>query len=77
MSSDSRTIHERGLTPKSFRDLGISARLMYGYILSNINVLSASETSFVLVACLIPQDVKEPSLFQSHSLTEVSRSQHS
>ena len=39
-------------------DLGITARLMYGYILSNTNVLSASETSFVLVAGLIPQDVK-------------------
>lgn len=39
-------------------DLGITARLMYGHILSNTNVLSASETSFVLVAGLIPQDVK-------------------
>lgn len=39
-------------------DLGITARLMYGYILSNTNILSASETSFVLVAGLIPQDVK-------------------
>ena len=39
-------------------DLGITARLMYGYILSNTNVLSARETSFVLVAGLIPQDVK-------------------
>lgn len=38
---------------------------MYGYILSNTNVLSASETSFVLVAGLIPQDVTEPSLFHS------------
>lgn len=39
-------------------DLGITARLMYGYILSSTNVLTASETSFVLVAGLIPQDVK-------------------
>ena len=44
-------------------DLGITARLMYGYILSNTNVLTASETSFVLVAGLIPQDVKRPSFF--------------
>ena len=39
-------------------DLGITARLMYGYIFSNTNVLSARETSFVLVAGLIPQDVE-------------------
>ena len=43
-------------------DLGITARLMYGYILSNTNVLTASETSFVLVAGLIPQDVERPPL---------------
>ena len=38
-------------------DLGITARLMYGYILSNTNVLTAAESSFVLLAGLIPQDV--------------------
>ncbi|OHW96670.1 carboxymuconolactone decarboxylase [Colletotrichum incanum] len=38
-------------------DLGLTARLMYGYILSNINVLSPVETSYVLIAGLIPQDV--------------------
>jgi len=38
-------------------DLGVTARLMYGYILSNTNVLSAAESSFVLIAGLIPQDV--------------------
>ncbi|KAL8660955.1 MAG: hypothetical protein Q9202_006025 [Teloschistes flavicans] len=38
-------------------DLGIVARLMYGYVLSNTNVLSAAESSFVLIASLIPQDV--------------------
>jgi hypothetical protein len=38
-------------------DLGITARLMYGYILSNTSVLSAAESSFVLLAGLIPQDV--------------------
>ncbi|KAI9873920.1 MAG: bifunctional AP-4-A phosphorylase/ADP sulfurylase, partial [Pleopsidium flavum] len=37
-------------------DLGITARLMYGYILSNTSVLTAAETSFVLLAGLIPQD---------------------
>lgn len=38
-------------------DLGITARLMYGYILSNTSVLTAVESSFVLIAGLIPQDV--------------------
>ncbi|KAI9817747.1 MAG: hypothetical protein M1827_000866 [Pycnora praestabilis] len=38
-------------------DLGITARLMYGYLLSNTNVLTAAESSFVLIAGLIPQDV--------------------
>jgi alkylhydroperoxidase/carboxymuconolactone decarboxylase family protein YurZ len=38
-------------------DLGLVARLMYGYVLSNTSVLSAAETSFVMVAGLIPQDV--------------------
>lgn len=38
-------------------DLGITARIMYGYILSNTNVLTAAESSFVLIAGLIPQDV--------------------
>ena len=39
-------------------DLGLIARLMYGYILSNTMVLSPSESSFVLLAGLIPQDVR-------------------
>jgi len=38
-------------------DLGLTARLMYGYVLSNTNVLSQAESSFVLIAGLIPQDV--------------------
>ncbi|KAK7612317.1 AhpD-like protein [Phyllosticta paracitricarpa] len=38
-------------------DLGLTARLMYGYILSNEKVLDAKETSFVCIAGLIPQDV--------------------
>jgi hypothetical protein len=38
-------------------DLGLVARLVYGYILSNTNVLSAVESSYVLIAGLIPQDV--------------------
>ena len=38
-------------------DLGLMARLMYGYALSNTSVLTAAETSFVLIAALIPQDV--------------------
>ncbi|KAF7546421.1 hypothetical protein G7046_g9309 [Stylonectria norvegica] len=38
-------------------DLGLMARLTYGYVLSNNSVLSPAETSFVLIASLIPQDV--------------------
>lgn len=38
-------------------DLGLTARLMYGYLLSNTKVLSPAESSFVLIAGLIPQDV--------------------
>ncbi|KAI9866419.1 MAG: hypothetical protein M1813_001541 [Trichoglossum hirsutum] len=38
-------------------DLGIAARLMYGYLLSNTSVLTPSESSFCLLAGLIPQDV--------------------
>ncbi|KAK7935148.1 hypothetical protein PG985_000643 [Apiospora marii] len=38
------------------QDLGLAARLVYGYLLSNLKVLSATETSFVLIAGLVPQD---------------------
>ncbi|CCT72340.1 uncharacterized protein FFB20_12246 [Fusarium fujikuroi] len=38
-------------------DLGLLARLTYGYVLSNTDVLTPAETSFVLIASLIPQDV--------------------
>lgn len=38
-------------------DLGLTARLMYGYLLSNEKILDAKETSFVAIAGLIPQDV--------------------
>ncbi|KAK4104799.1 hypothetical protein N658DRAFT_418033 [Parathielavia hyrcaniae] len=38
-------------------DLGLLARLMNGYVLSNTSVLSPAETSFVMIAGLIHQDV--------------------
>jgi hypothetical protein len=38
-------------------DLGLVARLMYSHILSNTSILSAVDTSFVMIAALIPQDV--------------------
>lgn len=41
-------------------DLGLAARLAYGHILSNTAILSPMETSFVLIAGLIPQDVSNP-----------------
>ena len=58
-------------------DLGITARLMYGYILSNTSVLSPSESSYVLLAGLIPQDVRAfvPAL-QSDMLNVTQRSIH-
>jgi hypothetical protein len=40
-------------------DLGLMARLMYGYILSNTTVLNPAETSFVMIAGLIPMDVSQ------------------
>jgi len=43
-------------------DLGLVARLVYGYVLSNTSILSAAETSFVMIAGLIPQDVSRPKL---------------
>ena len=38
-------------------DLGLTARMMYGYLLSNESVLAKKETSFCLIAGLVPQDV--------------------
>lgn len=38
-------------------DLGLAVRLAYGYLLSTTSVLSEAETSFVMIAGLIPQDV--------------------
>lgn len=40
-------------------DLGLTARLVYGHVLSNTRILSPAETSFVLIAGLIPQDVSD------------------
>lgn len=38
-------------------DLGLLARLEYGYVLSPSLILTPAETSLVVLACLIPQDV--------------------
>ncbi|KAH8652485.1 AhpD-like protein [Xylariales sp. PMI_506] len=38
-------------------DLGLIGRLVYGHILSNVKILSPAETSFIMIAGLIPQDV--------------------
>ncbi|RDW71293.1 hypothetical protein BP6252_07856 [Coleophoma cylindrospora] len=38
-------------------DLGLIGRLTYAYVLSNVNILNHRETSFVLIAALVPQDV--------------------
>ncbi len=39
------------------QDLSLAVRLVYGYFLSNTDVLSDAETSFVLIAGLMLQDV--------------------
>lgn len=46
------------------QDLGLVARLMYGYVLSNTDVLTPVESSFVLIASLIPQDVSQAALYR-------------
>lgn len=43
-------------------DLGLAVRLTYGYVLSTTAILSEVETSFVMIAGLIPQDVRCPLL---------------
>lgn len=41
-------------------DLGLLARLMYGYVLGGgEEVLRGKEISWVLIAALVPQDVSE------------------
>ena len=54
-----------GMDRSGTEDLGLTARLMYGYILSNTNVLTAAESSYVLIAGLIPQDVRKYCLEKS------------
>ena len=51
-------------------DLGLMARLVYGYVISNTSVLTPAETSFVLIASLIPQDVGHPPTLLVHKLTQ-------
>ncbi|RPB01374.1 hypothetical protein L873DRAFT_1827230 [Choiromyces venosus 120613-1] len=41
----------------SYDDLAVVAELIYGHVLSNAEVIGARDTSFCLVAGLIPQDV--------------------
>lgn len=50
-------------------DLGLAVRLTYGYVLSPTGILSEAETSFVMIAGLIPQDVSSPPSF-TLSLTQ-------
>lgn len=46
-----------GRMRNSYDDLGVVAELMYGHILSNLEVLGERDTSLLLVAGLIPQNV--------------------
>ena len=52
-------------------DLGLTARLMYGYLLSSTGILTQAETSFVLIAALIPQDVSLKVLLSGSFITPV------
>ncbi|KAH7360508.1 AhpD-like protein [Rhexocercosporidium sp. MPI-PUGE-AT-0058] len=47
----------RQMDTSGTEDLGLIARLMYAHILSNTSILNGAETSYVLIAALIPQDV--------------------
>lgn len=38
-------------------DLGLAVRITYGYVLSTTAILSEAETSYCMIAGLIPQDV--------------------
>jgi len=53
-------------------DLGMAARLNYSYILSNTSVLTAAETSYVLMAGLIPQDVS----VSNHETGQIANARH-
>ena len=46
-----------GQMDRANEDLGVMARLMYGHNLSNTSILTAKETSLVLIAGLVSQDV--------------------
>ncbi|PVH85102.1 hypothetical protein DL98DRAFT_512033 [Cadophora sp. DSE1049] len=47
----------RQMDTSGTEDLGLIARLMYAHVLSNTSILNGVETSYVLMAALIPQDV--------------------
>lgn len=57
-------------------DLGLAVRVTYGYVLSPTAVLSEAETSFVMIAGLVPQDVSK-ALFSCSSRYNVSSSSSS
>lgn len=49
-------------------DLDLIAKLMYAFVLSNTKILDQAETSYVLIAALIPQDGSSLSSFEIHFL---------
>lgn len=64
-------VAERVMTSLDYcgtEDLGLAVRLTYGYVLSTTAILSEAETSFVMIAGLVPQDVSMFTLdFSPHS----------
>lgn len=51
-------------------DLGLISRLVYGHIVSNTKILSAVESSYVLLAGLIPQDVSSAPTKTAHVISD-------
>lgn len=46
-----------GSMSNSYDDLGVVAELMYAHVFSNVEVIGARDTSLLLIAGLIPQNV--------------------
>lgn len=59
----------RMMNSSGTQDLDLIAKLMYGFILSNESILVQAETSYVLIAALIPQDESSSSLSELYVLT--------
>ncbi len=64
----------RMMNSSGTEDLDLIAKLMYGFILSNTTLLDQAETSYVLIAALIPQDVSYSNTFDPWILSMIGKS---